>query len=296
MNSKRHFPNKLRSSEPASRRRPRAACGETALRLLCVALLTLLLSHASATAKPRAWAKQMTRSGIPRASRQMIVVTTASWDEVNGQLRRYERKGARGRWQQVGVPVEVVVGKHGLGWGAGLHRVEPAAGPVKKEGDGKAPAGVFALSTAFGYAPRAGASRLKLPYVPLDANIECVDDTQSVYYNRIVDKREVKRVDWHSSEKMRSVGELYRWGIVVAHNADPPQPGAGSCIFLHIWSGHGHGTAGCTAMTEPNLEGVLRWLDRSKRPVLVQLPEAEYERLRAAWQLPDAGRIADATR
>ncbi len=54
----------------------------------------------------------------------------------------------------------------------------------------------------------------------------------------------------------------------------------GSCIFLHIWEGPGKGTAGCTAMGSLSMEEVLRWLDGEKRPVLVQLPRAEFERLR----------------
>jgi D-alanyl-D-alanine dipeptidase len=84
---------------------------------------------------------------------------------------------------------------------------------------------------------------------------------------------------------MRSV-EGYRWGLVVEHNADAPVPGRGSCIFLHIWAGPEKGTAGCTAMEQTNLEELLRWLDSKKLPLLVQLPEGEYTRLRTAWRLP----------
>jgi D-alanyl-D-alanine dipeptidase len=62
--------------------------------------------------------------------------------------------------------------------------------------------------------------------------------------------------------------------------------GRGSCIFLHIWAGPSKGTAGCTAMPQPRLETLLRWLDAKKRPLLVQLPEAVYARLRDAWRLP----------
>jgi hypothetical protein len=31
---------------------------------------------------------------------------------------------------------------------------------------------------------------------------------------------------------------------------------------------------------------VIRWLDRKKNPLLVQLPEGEYQRVRDAWGLP----------
>src|SRR5215210_2556175 len=74
-----------------------------------------------------------------RRSRQLIVVTTRDWDAVGGTLRRFERRGAQGRWTRVGADVPVVVGRTGLAWGAGLTGTEGAAGPRKREGDGKAP-------------------------------------------------------------------------------------------------------------------------------------------------------------
>jgi len=67
----------------------------------------------------------------------------------------------------------------------------------------------------------------------------------------------------------------------------PAVPGNGSCIFLHIWRGPGQGTAGCTAMPEEILLDTIHWLN-SKAPnaVLVQLPDSEYQRLKAKWSLP----------
>ena len=217
-------------------------------------------------------------------SRQLLVVTTRGWEMVPGTLRRFERKGVKGAWARVGRDVPVAVGRNGLGWGAGLVGVSGTEGPSKKEGDGKAPAGLFALGPAFGFAP-GRAARLRVPYVPLTPSVECVDDTASRRYNLIVDRLAAGNVDWDSSERMRSV-EGYRWGLVVRHNAAPPVAGRGSCIFLHVWAGPGRGTAGCTAMEESSLTELLRWLDPRKGPLLVQLPEAEYARLSAAWRLP----------
>ena len=217
-------------------------------------------------------------------SRQLLVVTTRGWDDVPGTLRRFERKGKRGAWARVGKEVPVAVGRAGLGWGAGLVDTSTTAGPQKKEGDGKAPAGVFALGAAFGFAPER-AAWLRVPYIPLTDSVECVDDAASRHYNLIVDRLAAGDFDWNSSEHMRSV-EGYRWGLVVRHNAAPPVAGRGSCIFLHVWAGPGRGTAGCTAMEESNLTELLRWLDPKNDPLLVQLTEGEYARLRAAWRLP----------
>jgi len=224
------------------------------------------------------------------SSMQILVVTTQDWNAVDGVLQAYERPRAHKKWKAVGGPIAVVVGKNGLGWGVGLASISDeksrtANDPVKHEGDGKSPAGVFRLSTSFGYAAEKQAG-WKMPFVSLTPSVECVDDASSKFYNRVLDRATVEP-DWNSSEHMLRPDELYRWGLVVDHNTDPTTPGTGSCIFLHIWTGPGQGTTGCTAMTQEHLEGALAWLDPAKSPLLVQLPRSEYKKLRRQWKLPE---------
>lgn len=245
--------------------------------------LAVILVFVAACA-PAGVASAKARRKSPLAgSRQVVLVTTPDWNSLRGTLRRFERRGAG--WTQIGEDFEVVVGRSGLGWGAGLVETE-GEGPSKREGDGRAPAGVFALTRAFGFEGAGEVPWLRLPYTPLAPGVECVDDTASAHYNRVVDRTDLKAADWNSSERMREV-EGYRWGVVVAHNARAV-PGRGSCIFLHVWAGPSKGTAGCTAMEQPDLETLLHWLDMKKRPLLVQLPRSEYTRLRHAWKLPAA--------
>ena len=251
--------------------------GKIFIRLAFMLTVVAACAHAHVAS-----AKARNRSPLS-SSRQLILVTTPEWGSVRGTLRRFERKGARAKWTQVGEAFEIVVGRSGLGWGDGVVGSK-GAGPSKREGDGRAPAGVFPLTRAFGFADAGGASWLRMPYTTLTNGVECVDDTASANYNRVVDKTVAKTVDWNSSERMREV-EGYRWGVVVAHNARAV-PGRGSCIFLHIWAGPEKGTAGCTAMEQTNLEALLHWLDTKKRPLLVQLPRSEYARLRPLWNLP----------
>lgn len=219
----------------------------------------------------------------PPAPRQLLLVTTPAWDSVSGTLRRYARSGTGSPWRMVGAPVPIVVGQSGLAWG------DDALGrrrdPHKREGDGRAPAGRFTLGTAFGFAPPAQMDRLRLPYLQLADDTECVDDSSSTHYNTLIGRGAAGRVDWTSAERMRSIG-VYRLGVVVRYNADPVRRGRGSCIFLHIWSGPGSSTAGCTAMPADQLEAIVAWLDPARRPLLVQLPAAEYARLRRSWGLP----------
>lgn len=239
------------------------------------------------------------RAGAPAVfagSTQMMVVTTPSWDAVEGQLQRWERAGTGQAWHPVGGAISIVVGSKGLAWGVGpippdARHLRLPGEPVKREGDGKSPAGVFSLGSAFGYAaqPLPG---VKLAYLPLTPSTECVDDPASKHYNRIVDRSAVAP-DWNSSEHMRAIGESYRWGIVMDFNGTveggslpAPIPGAGSCVFLHIWHSRSQGTAGCTAMRQSDLESLMLWLDPARRPLVVQLPEPAYRRLARPWKLP----------
>lgn len=222
-------------------------------------------------------------------STQLVVVTTPGWDSTTGVLRRFTRADVHSSWRAEGATVPVVVGRTGVAWGVGFdHLAEagtPTAGPRKVEGDGRAPAGVFPLDTAFGFAAPDSMSWVKLPYIQLTPSTECVDDTASVHYNAVVD-RSATTVDWKSSEHMRKVAQ-YQLGIIVGYNASPPVKGRGSCIFFHIWAGPRSTTVGCTALDVKELEKLVAWLDPRARPVVVQLPAPVYARVRHGWGLPD---------
>ncbi|HEX8489695.1 MAG TPA: hypothetical protein VF626_01645 [Chthoniobacterales bacterium] len=220
-----------------------------------------------------------------RRSRQCVVVVAANWNSTTGVLQAFERTSVNGPWKMRRGPVPVVLGKKGLGWGLGVTNADSRAGPRKREGDNKVPAGGFRLGPAFGYAPAKAARWVKLPYLPLTKNIEGVDDPRSRYYNRLVDRAKVARVDWRTSEKMRDYADLYKWGLVVEHNP-AAIPGAGSCIFLHIWKNSSAATAGCTAMPEKDLVGLIRWLEPAAGPILVQMPRRDYEIFQRRFNLP----------
>ncbi len=230
--------------------------------------------------------------GLLVGCRRVIWVTAAGgWGSTGGTLRRYEGKGEAGKgeegeWREVGGAIAVNLGWGGLGWGRGLHGVVLGGGgaggrggePVKREGDGKSPAGVFRLPAVFGYGPRP--EGMKGAYVELTADVEGVDDPASRFYNRIVragaevDGGGVK--DWKRAEVMRRPDGQYEWGVVVGHNgagvgaavgageadvgSELVEAGAGSCIFMHVWSGPGEPTEGCTAMGREEMKEVVRWV------------------------------------
>lgn len=227
-------------------------------------------------------------------ARQMILVTTPGWDVDHGTLRTFTRDS--NGWREVRAATPVTIGKNGAGWGLGLNAPQHE-GPLKREGDNRSPAGVFSIGDAFGYAAKVATA---MPYLALNATEYCVDVSGAKHYNRIVDAKvvgaeavrgstEPMRRDLHANGDQR-----YRMGFVIEQN---PQavPNGGSCIFAHLWKSPTDATAGCTAMTPPVMQSLLAWLKPQDHPVFVLLPQAEYERLRAEWNLP-AIAAADADR
>ena len=195
---------------------------------------------------------------------QLIVVTTQNWSSSEGKLQRYERIGVG--WQEVGKAIDIKLGRNGLGWGRGLHGIPENARFIKKEGDGKSPAGIFELKQAFGYAP----FEVDYPYEVYTEEDHCVDDVNSQYYNKIIKSKRIQR-DYQSYERMKFPKDYYKYGIVVDHNGitegEKLLRGAGSCIFIHIKS---IPTAGCTVMREEEIKEIIKWLDATKKPLLVQ--------------------------
>ena len=216
-------------------------------------------------------------------SLQAVVVTTKDWNAISGRAQLFERKDARSKWKATGDDFEVVVGRSGLAWGDEAEN-NTAGLKSKNEGDGNSPAGRFPLTSAFGSGSKPNA--VTMPYTKLDEFTECVDDTNSRFYNRIVNRMQVGNFDWKSSEKMLAVGEEYGLGLFVGYNSFPVVKGRGSCIFLHVWKDAETGTAGCTAMERRNVERIVAWLDPAKNPYLVQLPRDVYDNYRKPWNLP----------
>lgn len=192
---------------------------------------------------------------IPRNSRQLLVVRAKDANTFKADMQRYERNSNKETWHAIGDLVPVVLGKNGL------------AAPVKKEGDLRTPVGVFKIGSAFGFEEKE--KNIKVPYQILKEMTVCVDDSTSHYYNQIVSQATVSNPDWYSAEKMRQV-PFYKIGAVISYN-DKRTPGAGSCIFMHIWKSRNQGTAGCIAMAEPALKETLAWFEPEKQPVIAIL-------------------------
>ncbi|MET0795632.1 MAG: hypothetical protein ABW061_29210 [Polyangiaceae bacterium] len=215
---------------------------------------------------------------IPAACRQLLLVRAASWSATTGLAQRYERT-QEARWQAVGEPLRVNLGRHGMAWGRGLQPAQP--GPTKREGDGRTPAGIFRLGPLFGYAERPpDRASADFSYIHIHAGTACVEDARSPLYNRIVNAG-------FKSPMIRADG-VFRLGFVIEQNAPVVIRGAGSCVFFHVQRGPALATSGCTSASLADLESVVSWLDPQLEPLIIELPEAEYARLSDDWQLPRA--------
>lgn len=224
---------------------------------------------------------------IPPDARQLVLVTTPDWNSTHARLQTFTRNGQG--WRSASAATPVVIGRAGAAWGVGLHPAQ--SGLQKHEGDGRSPAGVFAIGTAFGYADSADT---QWPYAAMSTNDYCIDVDGSPLYNRIVDAGKVGAAAVAgSTEPMRrdlhSGGDqAYKLGFVIEHNPRGGA-GAGSCIFAHLWKSPESTTAGCTAMAEPAMQTLVAWLRPQDHPVFVLLPQKEYSRLKSTWDLPDLG-------
>lgn len=220
--------------------------------------------------------------GISNNVRQIVFVTGALWDSRIGKLLRIERNSEQ--WVQVGRVISVNFGGKGLAWGTGLH--QPIEGdPQKKEGDQRAPAGIFELGPVFGYAltPPLGT---KLLYRNITDRDYYVDDTNSSDYNTWFtinsDEPNEPSRRWRSFEVMRRADNLYSLGIVIHHNVAPIVRDRGSAIFFHVWRGPNSPTAGCTSMSREDLVSLVTWLDPAKSPIVIQAPISKLKMLRFA--------------
>lgn len=124
---------------------------------------------------------------------------------------------------------------------------------VKREGDGATPVGRFALRRLFYRADRRPRPETGLPTRPITPGLGWCDDPASPAYNRLVRLP----CPWRHEDLARDDG-LYDLLVVLGHNDAPPEPGAGSAIFMHLAKPGYAATEGCVALAEADLVDLLK--------------------------------------
>lgn len=145
-----------------------------------------------------------------------------------------------GRFLIDGAQVRCALGRGG---------VTPA--DAKREGDGASPLGVWPIRRLL-YRPDRGLPPTSLPAAPISPDDGWCDEPADPAYNR-----PVTLPYGASAERMWRDDGVYDLVVVLGHNDDPPVPGMGSAIFLHLARDGYAPTEGCVALARPDLEALL---------------------------------------
>ena len=142
--------------------------------------------------------------------------------------------------------LELVYSAGRLAWPGGAAPAACGRGGVrrdKREGDGASPLGAFPLLQALYRPDRLKAPLSGLPIRALRPDDGWVDDPVDRQYNRLV----TLPYPGHHEVLWREDG-LYDLIVVIGYNTDPPVPGRGSAIFLHVAAPDYAPTEGCIAV------------------------------------------------
>lgn len=123
----------------------------------------------------------------------------------------------------------------------------------KREGDGATPIGRWPLRRVLYRPDRLNAPATRLPAAALSPADGWCDDPQDAAYNRPVRLPYAGR-----HERLWRDDALYDVIVVLGHNDDPPVPGRGSAIFLHVARPDFAPTEGCVALARDDLLELLR--------------------------------------
>jgi L,D-peptidoglycan transpeptidase YkuD (ErfK/YbiS/YcfS/YnhG family) len=176
-----------------------------------------------------------------RNAQRLVLVTARDMATSAANVELFERTSPAEGWRRAGQLGAARIGTAGMAWGYPYRALARAGEPVKREGDRRAPAGVYRIGRSFGFAasPRPG-------YLQLTAQTLCVDDVASPAYNRITSRARVG-AGVHG-EAMRASAR-YRRGLLVDYPTNAAAR-AGSCIFVHVWKSASSSTNGCVALSE----------------------------------------------
>jgi L,D-peptidoglycan transpeptidase YkuD (ErfK/YbiS/YcfS/YnhG family) len=147
-----------------------------------------------------------------------------------------------GRFELDGRTLRCAIGKAGV-----------IAAADKREGDNKSPLGTWLMREVWyrpDVYPNGPTTALPLRATrPQDGWCDAPDDPN---YNRPVTLPYAA-----SAERMWRDDPVYDLVVILGHNDDPPIPGMGSAIFMHLAREGYPGTEGCVALARADLEAVL---------------------------------------
>ena len=167
-------------------------------------------------------------------------------------LSVHERQN--GVWKEL-LSCNAYVGKNGLG--------------KTVAGDKKTPVGTYNLTTPFGIKADPGA---QMTYTQVTEYHYWCGDSNSKYYNQLVDERVADRKHTSADEYLIHYKGVYNYCLFIDYNAEGT-PGKGSCIFLHC-TGKNKYTGGCVAIPEADMKKIVCWVRPGAKIVIREKPAA----------------------
>ncbi|SOC35998.1 L,D-transpeptidase-like protein [Rhizobium subbaraonis] len=167
--------------------------------------------------------------------------------------------------------MDLIVSRDGDGWQAtygdkrwrcAIGRGGLRAAREKVEGDGASPIGRWPIRRVFYRADRIAQPASPFPVSAIDRLDGWCDAPSHPEYNR-----QIRLPFAASHEELWMEDDIYDIVVVLGHNDDPPVPGAGSAVFLHIARPGYTPTAGCAALSREDLLAFLALADPSSHLV-----------------------------
>lgn len=161
--------------------------------------------------------------------------------------------GEEGRLEAGGKSYRCVVGKSGV-----------VSANQKKEGDSATPDGSFLFRKVHYRSDRLDEPETGLRTQAMSQDDGwCDDGNDTENYNRLV-----KLPYRGSHEELWREDDLYNIVVEIGYNDDPPVAGEGSAIFMHIAREAYTPTAGCVALSQPDLLKVLKQIGPKTKIVI----------------------------
>lgn len=187
----------------------------------------------------------------PENSEQVLVVLADRYGTQLSTYAAYEK--VNGGWKKI-YSGKSVLGKNGFN-------------DNRREGDKTTPTGKYGVPFMFGTASNPG---VKFEYRLAKEGDYWASNNILEEYNVWLhydgDDPVARMGDFEALWKIKQ----YKYAAVIDFNYySNKQIGKGSAIFLHIWKSSTYGTAGCVAMSEPDLLKVLKWLNPAKKPTII---------------------------
>ncbi len=158
-----------------------------------------------------------------------------------------------------------------ISWSGRRFRCALGAGGVVKEkceGDGATPEGDFPLRLVMYRPDRMERPKTSLSVRALAPDDGWCDDPESPHYNTLV------RLPFKDRHEVLWRGDgVYDLIVVIGYNDDPPAPGLGSAIFIHLAKPDYGPTEGCVALGLEGLKSLIGDCDEETR-LIIRLGQA----------------------